>query len=143
MISELSVAIPLAAISVLGSGFCSGSEVAMFSLRRVEREQLAKSDRFADRRIVKLLERPRRLIATVLIGNEAFNSILAVLALGVVMQTCVGWSLWAIGATLIGYWFGPGIARWAVHWLTPEHFVLATLTASAALLAWVSWRARD
>jgi putative hemolysin len=102
MISDLSVAIPFAAISVLISAFCSGSEVALFSLRRVEREQLAKSDRFTDRRIVRLLERPRRLIATVLIGNEAFNSILAVLALGVVMHMCAGCSPWTIGAIALG-----------------------------------------
>ena len=63
------------------SGFCSGTEVALFSLRRVDREQLARCDSPVDRRILKLLERPRRLIATVLIGNEAFNSLLAVLAL--------------------------------------------------------------
>ncbi len=102
MITELSVAIPLAVISVFVSAFCSGSEVALFSLRRVDREHLAKSDRFTDRRVIKLLERPRRLIATVLIGNEAFNSVLAILALGVVMRMCAGASLWGIGAITLG-----------------------------------------
>jgi CBS domain containing-hemolysin-like protein len=76
---DLQLAIPLAIICVLGSAFCSGTEVALFSLRRVDREQLARSTSLVDRRIVKLLERPRRLIATVLIGNEAFNSVLAVI----------------------------------------------------------------
>lgn len=97
MIGELSIAIPLAVICVLGSAFCSGTEVALFSLRRVEREQLAHSDRVVDRRIIKLLERPRRLIASVLIGNEAFNSILAILCLSVVLRMCVGTTPWAIG----------------------------------------------
>ena len=85
-ISQLQVAIPRAALCVLVSGFCSGTEVALFSLRRVDREQLTRSELQIDRRILKLLERPRRLIATVLIGNETFNSLLAVLALIVVSQ---------------------------------------------------------
>ncbi|MGE5181662.1 MAG: hemolysin family protein [Acidobacteriota bacterium] len=79
---------PLAVLCVLVSGFCSGSEVALFSLRRVDREQLAHSESAFDRRIIALLERPRRLIATVLVGNEAFNSLLAVIALAVVIRHC-------------------------------------------------------
>ena len=67
--NDLHVAIPLAVLCVLISGFCSGTEVALFSLRRVDREQLARSDSRRDRKIIKLLERPRRLIATVLIGH--------------------------------------------------------------------------
>lgn len=101
-LSDLSIAIPLAIICVLGSAFCSGTEVALFSLRRVDREQLGRSDRLVDRRILALLDRPRRLIATVLIGNEAFNSVLAVIALSVVLRCCGDLvaepaGLWAIG----------------------------------------------
>jgi len=92
---ELSVAVPLAIACVVIAGFCSGTEVAMFSLRRVDREQLTHSDLAADRRILRLLERPRRLIATVLIGNQAFAGLLAAIALAVVLRE--GWvrSLWA------------------------------------------------
>ncbi len=101
-LSELSVAIPLAMICVFISGFCSGTEVALFSLRRVEREQLAHSESAVDKRIVKLLERPRRLIATVLIGNEAFNSLLAVLALVVVRSLVDVTSPWLQGLIALG-----------------------------------------
>jgi putative hemolysin len=83
-VTELSLAIPLAILCVVIAGFCSGTEVALFSLRRVDREQLARSEARPDRRIVGLLERPRRLIATVLIGNEACAAVLAVIALGLV-----------------------------------------------------------
>jgi putative hemolysin len=103
-LSQLHVAIPLAALCVLVSGFCSGSEVALFSLRRVDREQLARSESPLDQRILKLLERPRRLIATVLIGNEAFNSFLAVLAL-IVVGGFVGprvESMWALAGIALG-----------------------------------------
>lgn len=96
MIWELQYTIPFAIICVLGSAFCSGSEVALFSLRRVDREQLARSTSLFDRRIVTMLERPRRLIATVLIGNVTFNSFLAMIVLGMVARYCdVG--IWACG----------------------------------------------
>jgi putative hemolysin len=101
-LSQLTVAIPLAALCVLVSGFCSGTEVALFSLRRVDREQLARSELRIDRRILKLLERPRRLIATVLIGNETFNSLLAVLALVVVSQLDGPRSPWLMGLIALG-----------------------------------------
>ena len=101
-LSDLSVAIPLAALCVLVSGFCSGTEVALFSLRRVDREQLAHSELRIDRRIIKLLERPRRLIATVLIGNEAFNSLLAVLALVVMERLVAPRSPWLLGLMALG-----------------------------------------
>jgi CBS domain containing-hemolysin-like protein len=76
----------LAGVCVLVSGFCSGTEVALFSLRRVEREQLQNSSSMLDRRIVRFLERPRRLIATMLIGTEALNGVLAVLSLAMVVH---------------------------------------------------------
>jgi CBS domain containing-hemolysin-like protein len=96
-LGELSVAIPLAIACVVVAGFCSGTEVALFSLRRVDREQLSHSDLAADRRILRLLERPRRLIATVLIGNQALGGVLAAIALAVALEQ--GWvaSLWATG----------------------------------------------
>jgi len=101
-LSQLNVAIPLAMLCVLVSGFCSGTEVALFSLRRVDREQLARSESSVDARIIKLLERPRRLIATVLIGNEAFNSILAVLALTVVQHLTDLASPWLVALVALG-----------------------------------------
>lgn len=55
------------------SAFFSGTEVAMFSLRRVDREQLARSERRSDKLVHALISRPRALIATVLIGNELCN----------------------------------------------------------------------
>jgi CBS domain containing-hemolysin-like protein len=97
-LSDWSVAVPLAVLCVAISGFCSGSEVALFSLRRIEREQLARSESRLDRRILLLLERPRRLIATVLVGNETFNSLLAVIALSLVARHCTFESPWACAA---------------------------------------------
>ncbi len=101
--NDLTIAIPLAVLCVLVSGFCSGTEVALFSLRRVDREQLARSDSRRDRRIIKLLERPRRLIATVLIGHETFDSLLAVLALAVVAHLHIAHSPWAAAGIALAF----------------------------------------
>ncbi len=102
MIHELSVAIPIAIVCVLMSAFCSGTEVALFSLRRVDREQLDKSSLATDKRILRLLDRPRRLIATVLIGSQAFNSVLAVTVLAVVITQRPCESIWACGGIALG-----------------------------------------
>ena len=97
IVDDLGIAIPLAAVCVLISAFCSGTEVALFSLRRVDRDALSRSDLSVDKRILRTLERPRRLIATVLIGNQAFNSLLAIIALAVVIRYRPFASWWAIG----------------------------------------------
>jgi len=96
VIEDTSFAIVLSLACVLMSAFYSGTEVALFSLRRVDREALTSSGLARDRLIQRMLERPRRLIATVLIGNQAFDSLLAVLVLDIVWQR--GWvdSPWAI-----------------------------------------------
>ncbi|MBA3818336.1 MAG: HlyC/CorC family transporter [Deltaproteobacteria bacterium] len=96
------MAIPIAAVCVVISAFCSGTEVALFSLRRVDREQLARSERSSDQRILRMLERPRRLIATVLIGNQAFNSLLAVITLATVLRLRPVESPWLLGAIALG-----------------------------------------
>ncbi len=61
-------------------GFFAGSEVAMFGLRRVEREQLARSGRTVDAVVLRLLGQPRRLVTSVLIGSEAVNMTLAAIS---------------------------------------------------------------
>lgn len=104
-LATLTVAIPIAGLCIVMAGFCSGTEVALFSLRRVDREQLTRSPARTDRRILTLLERPRRLIATVLIGNEACAGVLAVVALSVAYHRVAVHLAWlpiaiAIAATL-------------------------------------------
>ncbi len=102
MITDLSLAIPVGIACVLLSAFCSGTEVALFSLRRVDREQLEKSNLHADRRILALLDKPRRLIATVLIGSQTFNSLLAIIVLSIVIAERPCESIWLCGGIALG-----------------------------------------
>ncbi|MGC9362955.1 MAG: hemolysin family protein [Fidelibacterota bacterium] len=55
------------------SGFFSGSETALFSLTKVQIEKLGLTHEKKGRNIKILLERPRRLIITILLGNEFVN----------------------------------------------------------------------
>jgi len=72
------------AIMMLGlaiSALYSGSEVAFFSLVN-QLDQLDRDQKPGgkDRRIIKMLEKPRRLLATILIGNTFANIVSSVLA---------------------------------------------------------------
>lgn len=55
------------------SGFFSGSEVALFSLSRLHLQNLRKSKHPQSNAIHALLDQPRRLIISILCGNELVN----------------------------------------------------------------------
>ena len=73
MLADLVPQLLVLVVLVGASAFFSGTEVALFSLRRVDKQQLGQSKHVSDRLILRLLKRPRRLIATILIGNELVN----------------------------------------------------------------------
>jgi CBS domain containing-hemolysin-like protein len=60
-------------VLVLMSGFFAGSETALFSLGRVQLIKLEEDGHPRAPLIKQLLDQPRRLIATIFIGNELVN----------------------------------------------------------------------
>ena len=74
------IAIVLAGLFLLVSGFASASETAFFSLSASDLEDIAERKHPADRKIGKLLEDRERLLATILITNTIVN--VAVIVLG-------------------------------------------------------------
>ncbi|MBL0731923.1 MAG: HlyC/CorC family transporter [Desulfosarcina sp.] len=62
------------------SGFFSGSEAALFSLSTIQRERIKKDGGKRALVIEKLLKQPRRLIVTILIGNDLVNIAASVVA---------------------------------------------------------------
>lgn len=60
-------------VLLLLSGFFSSSETALFSLKHNHRQALSEDKPDASNIIEKLLAQPRRLIVTILIGNETVN----------------------------------------------------------------------
>src|SRR5438270_7479106 len=65
----------LAAIAglLLCSAFFAGAETALFSMSRAARESLSALGDAASRRVLALLENPRRLIVTLIVANELVN----------------------------------------------------------------------
>ncbi len=65
----------LLAIAALltASAFFAGSETALFSLSRLQREALATREDRPSRRLAEMLSHPRRLIVTIIVCNELIN----------------------------------------------------------------------
>ena len=71
------VSLVIACLALLLSGFISGSEIAYFSL--TPSQQGALDDSNACRRVLALLRKPERLLATILIANNLVNVAIVVL----------------------------------------------------------------
>lgn len=80
METDILISIVIIFLLLIMSGFFSGSEVAFFSIKR---QQLQSDDprfRKTDARILALLERPRKLLVTILISNTIVNVGIAITA---------------------------------------------------------------
>ncbi len=67
-------------LMVMLSAMISGSEVAFFSLQSENLQECKDNDSPANRAILKLLEKPRHLLATILIMNNLINIAIVTLA---------------------------------------------------------------
>jgi CBS domain containing-hemolysin-like protein len=80
-------------VLLLCSGFFSGSETSIFSLGRVERYRIREeSETFVSRCLQVLIERPRRVIVTILIANELVNITISTLVASLADQALLGWT---------------------------------------------------
>lgn len=71
------MALVCACIALLISGFVSGSEIAFFSLSESQTDELESSER--GERVLRLLRKPERLLATILIANNLVNVTIVIL----------------------------------------------------------------
>jgi len=76
----LSILFGILALLIVFSGFFSSSETGMMSLNRYRLRHLTKNKHKAATRASKLLEKPDRLIGTILTGNNLVNFAAAALA---------------------------------------------------------------
>lgn len=67
------VAIVLASVLLLVSGFASASEIAFFSLSPVDLNRIREESTVTDRKILQLLDDSETLLATILISNNLVN----------------------------------------------------------------------
>ncbi len=81
------IAIIIASVCLLLSGFISGSEIAFFSLTQSQLDEL--EEMTGGEKILKLVSQPERLLATILIANNLVNVTIVILlnfALGPIFQ---------------------------------------------------------
>lgn len=122
------------------SFFFSGTETAFFSLQKVDRQRIARSDAPIDTRLNALLGEKTSLITTILMGNETANvtitalgaAVLTVLApdrpwLNIVIVTPLLILLSEITPKVIAFRYNSRWARMAVWPITILSFVLAPL----------------
>jgi putative hemolysin len=82
----------LALLLVL-SGLFSGSEVALFSIGSTEKEDLRQDSSRAARRVLTMLQRPRRLLITILLANNLVNVGAAILATVLTIRAAAAYGL--------------------------------------------------
>jgi magnesium and cobalt exporter, CNNM family len=58
---------------LIASAFFAGSETALFSLSRIQREAMATREDKGSQRLSEMLQHPRRLIVTIIVCNELIN----------------------------------------------------------------------
>ena len=93
----LTVAIFILVILLICSALISGSEVAYFSLVPSDLQHLAQDGSVNSKRILQLKEKPRILLATILIGNNFVNLAIVILS-DIVIREIFGretFTLWA------------------------------------------------
>ena len=90
----LYIEIALLLILLFLSGFFSGSETALFSLSRVQVEKIVLSSGKKGKYIEKLLERPRRLIISILLGNEFVNISISSISAAIIIHLLGNEILW-------------------------------------------------
>jgi CBS domain containing-hemolysin-like protein len=76
------------------SGFFSSSETAFFSLKRMHLEQMRQNRHPKIDLIERMLSQPRRLIMTILIGNELVNVAASVISAGIVIRLLGAGNKW-------------------------------------------------
>ena len=104
LVVQVSVFVLLLVLSAL----FSGSEVALFSITPGEREGLDEAGTTAAGRVVRLLDRPRRLLAAVLLLNTVVNVGAAILSTQLMLAAAAayGWSEFgALVANVVGLTF--------------------------------------
>lgn len=80
METDILISIVVIVVLLIVSGLFSGSEVAFFSLKKQHLQSADQRHRKSDKRIRTLLERPRKLLVTILISNTIVNVGIAIAA---------------------------------------------------------------
>lgn len=86
-------------VLLICSGLLSSSEVAYFSISVTDLEELKEERSASSQRILRLLDRPGTLLATILISNNFVNVSIIIVSEFLLrsllpIATCIGWAEW-------------------------------------------------
>lgn len=79
-VSELMLTIGLIILLIGVSAIISGCEVAFFSLKKTDLDELQENGGEKDKQVLRLLEKPKDLLAGLLIGNNLVNITIVILS---------------------------------------------------------------
>lgn len=121
-------------VLIVLSAFFSSSETSMMSLNRYRLKHLSKEGHKAAKRASRLLERPDRLLGTILVGNNIVNILAASIATVVAVQLWgdAGIVIATIGLTVVILIFGE-ITPKTLAALRPELIAFPASVVLAAL----------
>lgn len=98
------VALVVALCALMISGFVSGSEIAFFSLTPQQCDELDETPR--GQNVLAMIEKPERLLATILIANNLVNVTIVILcnyALGPVFQGMAAWMSFLLQTVILTF----------------------------------------
>ena len=125
-------------VCLLLSGFFSASETAFIALRRVRLMHLVDIGRPGASRVSRLLQRPEKLLATVLLGNNLVNTAAAVLATALTISLIENDNLAllasTIGVTVVLLVFSETLPK-TIAWRRPES-VAFVVSRPLILVGW-------
>jgi gliding motility-associated protein GldE len=88
LVIEIVVYILLFLVLLALSAFFSGAETAFFSLSSATIAKFSNSDKSSERRVAKLMELPRQLLITIVLGNTIVNVTIATVAAILTTRIC-------------------------------------------------------
>ena len=125
---------------LLLSAFFSGSETAFVALSRVRLMHLVNTGRPGARRVSRLIERPERLLATVLLSNNLVNTAAAALAtalaISVIDNTNVALLVATVSTTIGLLVFGETLPK-TIAWSRAEAVAFA-VSRPLGVVGWIS-----
>jgi len=134
--SNIELYLVLFIICLLLSAFFSASETSFVALQRIRMEHMLENKVKGARRVARLIERPEKLLSTILLGNNFVN--VAAAALGTVLAVSIwgerGVLIATIGVTIILLIF----AETTPKTIATQHAEKLSLIL-ARPIEWISW----
>ena len=121
-------------ITLIFSALFSGSEVALFSLDKNHLKELKGRKSLLNKYILVLLEYPRRLLVTILLGNTIFNVAASILAVTLAMEFAINNDL-SVELVLLGQIVILTILLLLIGEITPKLFASKNPMSFSKLIA--------